>query len=135
MRGRFLLLVALISLVAAPTAAAHAVLQRSFPADGAVVKSAPTLVRFFYDDPVEPAPGIAAIRNGGGSVLGGRPRTSGKELVVPLKPGLGNGVYSVRWQVTADDGHETGGVIAFAVGAGNPVAALSANTGGPGAWI
>jgi copper transport protein len=134
MRGRFLLLAALGALVAAPTAAAHAVLQRSLPADRALVKSAPAVVRFFYDDPVEPAPGIAAIRNGGGSVLGGKPHTSGRELIVPLKRGLGDGVYSVRWQVVSADGHETAGVIAFAVGTGNPVAALSAGPGGPGAW-
>ncbi len=125
-----------VAAILAPSAAAHAVLQRSAPADRAVVKSTPAVVRFFYDDPVEPAPGIAAIRNGGGSVLGGKPRTSGRELIVPLKSGLGNGVYSVRWQVISADGHETGGVIAFAIGAGgNPVAALSATSTGPGASV
>lgn len=135
MRGRFLLIAALIALAGPSAAAAHAVLQRSIPADRTTVKTAPTVVRFFYDDPVEPAPGIAAIRNGGGFVLGGKPRTVGKELIVPLKRGLGNGVYSVRWQVVSADGHETGGVIAFAVGSGNPIAALSSSAGGPGALV
>jgi copper transport protein len=135
MRGRFLFLAALIALALPATASAHAVLQRSRPANRAVVKQAPTVVRFTYDDPVQPAPGIAAIRNGGGSVLGGKPRTEGKQLIVPLKRGLGDGVYSVRWQVVSADGHETGGVIAFAVGSGNPVAALSASSGGPSALV
>ena len=58
-----------LAAVLARSAAAHAVLQHSSPADRAVVKRAPAVVRFFYDDPVEPAPGIAAIRNDGGSVL------------------------------------------------------------------
>src|SRR4051794_32770041 len=131
MRGRFLAAAALAALALPAAASAHAVLQRSVPADRAVLKSAPTVVRFFYDDPVEPAPGIAAIRNGGGSVLAGKPRASGRELILPLKPGIGDGVYSVRWQVISADGHETGGVIAFAVGAGSPVSTLSANGGGP----
>ena len=129
------MVVALVALVAVPSAAAHAVLQRSTPADRALVQRAPALVRFFYDDPVQPAPGIAAIRNGGGSVLGGKPRTVGRELIVPLRRGLGDGVYSVRWQVISADGHETGGVIAFAVGSGTPVAALSASSGGLSALV
>jgi copper transport protein len=135
MRGRFLLAAAFVALAVPGAASAHAVLQRSVPADRAVVKSAPAVVRFFYDDPVEPAPGIAAIRNGGGSVLGAKPHTVGRELIVPLKPGLGDGVYSVRWQVVSADGHETGGVIAFAVGAGTPVAALTATSSGPGPLV
>jgi copper transport protein len=132
---RVLALAFLVAAVVAPSAAAHAVLQRSIPADRSVVQRAPAVVLLSYDDPVEPAPGIAAIRNGGGSVLRGKPRTFGKELIVPLKHGLGDGVYSVRWQVVSADGHETGGVIAFAVGSGNPVAALSAGSSGPGAAV
>src|SRR5436190_18255919 len=108
MRGRFLFLAALIALAVPAAASAHAVLQRSTPSDRSVVKAAPAEVSFSFDDPVEPAPGITAIRNGGGSVLGGKPRTEGGQLIVPLKSGLGDGVYSVRWQVLSDDGHETG---------------------------
>jgi copper transport protein len=97
-----------------------------------VLGSAPTRVRIFFDDSVRPAGGIKAIRNGGGSVLDGKPRVAGgRVLVVPLRTGLGNGDYTVLWRVRSDDGHTLAGVLAFGVGAGRapPQAVLSADNG------
>jgi copper transport protein len=42
----------------------------------------------------------------------------GKTLVIPLRPRLAEGDYSVRWSVVSDDGHIVQGVLAFAVGLG-----------------
>ncbi len=52
---------------------------------------------------------------------------------MPLRPGLGDGDYSVRWAIVSDDGHLQSGVIAFAVGAGRapPRAALAPLATGP----
>jgi len=97
-----------------------------------VLGSAPTRVRVVFDDNVRPVSGIKAIRNGGGSVLGGKPRiVGGRVLVVPLRTGLGDGDYTVLWRVLSDDGHTVSGVLAFGVGAGRapPHAALSAGNG------
>ncbi len=97
---------------------------------------APAEVRVVFDDTVTPGPGIAAIRNGGGSILAGRARVEGaRTLVVPLRRGLREGDYSVRWTVVSDDGHLESGVLAFAVGAGRapPLAELVPEATGPNA--
>jgi copper transport protein len=116
-----------------PAAAqAHATLVRSDPRDGAVLEAAPSKVRLVFDDDVRAVSGIKAIRNGGGSVLSGRPHAvGGRTLVIPLRGGLPDGDYTVLWRVLSDDGHRLSGVIAFGVGAGRspPTAALSADNG------
>ena len=90
-------------------------------------------MRIVFDDTVIRGPGNAVIRNGAGSVLAGTPRIEGgKTVVIPLKTGLGDGVYSVRWAIVSDDGHLESGVFAFAVGAGRtPTVALGAEATGP----
>ena len=92
------------------------------PANGAVLAHPPALVRIVFDDSVQTGPGIEAIRNAGGSVVAGHPYVEhGRTLVVPLRRGLADGAYSVRWSVISDDGHLESGVLAFAVGLGRPV--------------
>ena len=127
-----LLLLVLCALALPETAWAHANLLRTVPGDGTVLGSAPTRVRIVFDDDVRPVSGIKAIRNGGGSVLGGKPRVvGGRVLVVPLRTGLADGDYTVLWRVLSDDGHTLAGVVAFGVGAARapPQAALSAENG------
>jgi copper transport protein len=128
------LLAALVVALLLPAgAAAHATLVRTVPADGAILERAPAAVRVVFDDTVERGPGIAGIRNGGGSVLAGKAHVSdGRTLVIPLRRGLGNGAYTVRWAIVSDDGHLESGLVAFAVGHGAaPVAALGAEATGP----
>jgi copper transport protein len=120
------------ALVAPASALAHAQLVRSVPADRAVLASAPREVRFFFDDVVRAGSGIRAVRNGDGSVLGGKPRVvGGRMLVIPLQANLRDGDYTVLWRVISDDGHEIAGVISFAVGAGRapPTPSLAAENG------
>ncbi len=52
-------------------------------------------------------------------------------LVLPLRPGLSHGAYTVQWRIVSDDGHLITGVLAFAVGTGSPrpVPTLSAGGG------
>lgn len=124
-----------LAVLAAPAAAwAHASLVRTDPANGAVLAHSPALIRVTFDDTVRAGPGIEAIRNGGGSVLGGAARVAGgKTLVIPLRHGLPDGDYSVRWAIISDDGHLESGVLVFGVGAGRapPTAGLSAEATGP----
>src|SRR5947208_3909437 len=74
---RVLTLALLAALVFPALASAHATLIRTSPNDGSVLQHAPTAVRAVFDDTVIRGPGIAAIRNGGGSVLEGKPRVEG----------------------------------------------------------
>jgi copper transport protein len=108
--------------LAAPTAAfAHATLLRVEPADGSVLRAAPAAVRLFFDDVIRPEPGMRAVRNAGGSALGGRPRVvDGRELVIPLRADLEHGSYTVLWRVLSDDGHSIAGVTTLAIGTGEP---------------
>ena len=127
--------VVLAATLCLPAAAwAHATLLRTVPADGSVLPSAPQRVTFVFDDSVHATSGIKAVRNDGGSVLGGKPRTVGKTLVVPLRRGIGDGDYTVLWRIISNDGHTEAGVISFAVGSGQapPTASLTA-TNGPSA--
>jgi copper transport protein len=126
---RVLTVAVLCALVFPAAASAHATLVRAVPEDGAVVASAPGSVRLVFDDVVKAASGLKAIRNGGGSVLDSKPHVvKGRTLVVPLRPNLADGDYTVLWRVVSDDGHTISGVVAFGVGAGRPppVPALSA---------
>jgi len=111
----------LIALALPATASAHAILLRTVPGDGSVLPRAPTVVRAVFDDTIEPGRGNEAIRDGGGSVLAGRPRAEGRTLVLPLRRGLTGGAYSVRWSIVSEDGHPESGVLAFAVGLGSGV--------------
>src|ERR671929_244384 len=119
--GRVVALAVAAALAAPAVASAHANLVRIRPADGAVLATAPSAVRVLFDDAIRPGPGVEAVRNGGGSVLAGPayvPRRNPRELVVPLRHGLAQGGYSVRWSIVSDDGHNERGVTTFAVGSG-----------------
>ncbi|HEY8706248.1 MAG TPA: copper resistance protein CopC [Gaiellaceae bacterium] len=131
---RTALLATAACLLAPASAWAHASLVRTEPANGAVLARSPAQVRVVFDDVVRPGPGIAAIRNGGASILAGRAHVLGaRTLVIPLRRGLADGDYSVRWSIVSDDGHLESGVLAFAVGIGRepPVAGLSPQATGP----
>ena len=108
----------MLAAVFPPLAQAHARLVRSEPAAGAVLIGAPASVRLYFDDGVSVGPGNEVVRNGDGSALAGTPRAQGRLLLLPLRPVLADGDYSVRWSVISDDGHVIQGVFAFAVGRG-----------------
>jgi copper transport protein len=128
--ARLIVLIVGAALLAPATAFAHANLVRTNPSDRAVLARSPARLLVVLDDGVRVAPGNAAIRNGDGSILAGKPEAHGKTLVLPLRKGLGNGDYSVRWSVVSEDGHIVQGVLAFAIGLGRapPVPTLRPTT-------
>ncbi len=125
MRGVRALAILLPLLVPAafPAAAlAHASLLRSDPAAGSVVPQAPTQIVLHFDEPVQDA-GTSVVATSGASVLAGRARLEhgdSRALVVPLRAGLGDGDYTVRWRVVSSDGHIVSGVLAIGVGRNRP---------------
>jgi copper transport protein len=113
--------VALAALALPGAASAHATLRGTVPADGAVLAHAPRSVRVVFDDIVRVGSRNAAVANlTGASVLAGEPTADLDVLTIPLRPGLPRGAYSVRWSIVSNDGHLERGVLAFAVGAGEP---------------
>jgi methionine-rich copper-binding protein CopC/putative copper export protein len=125
--ARIAFVVATLALATAGAAHAHAIPLHIEPPPGATLAAAPSAVFVTFDSPVRVGPRNAAVRNDGVDVLGGKPRvTSGNRLVIPLRPSLSSGNYSVRWSVVSDDGHEEEGVIAFGIGtSGAPVSVLT----------
>jgi copper transport protein len=118
---RRLAFVAALALVAAQSAAAHAIPLETSPASGAVVASPPNAAYVTFDSIVRPGTRAAAVDAAGQSILQRRVQVlDGRTLVIPLRPGLGRGNYTVRWSIVSDDGHEEEGLIAFAVGIGSP---------------
>ena len=125
---RRLLIVAALSLVLAQQASAHAIPLHAEPPNGAILLTAPRYVSVTFDSAVRVGPRNAAIRNDGTNVLGGAARIApGNRLVIPLRSGLTDGDYTVRWSVVSDDGHEQEGVVVFGLGrtAAQPTAALT----------
>jgi copper transport protein len=132
LRVRAFLFACLCSLAFPAAGSAHATLVRVVPEEGSVLAAGPRAVRVVFDDDVRLGSGIKAIRNGGGSVLAGKPHVvGGRTLVVPLRQSLQNGDYTVLWRVVSDDGHTIAGVTAFGIGAGRqaPTAALTVGNG------
>src|SRR3954452_6621589 len=132
---RIVIVLALAALVAPAGAAGHATLGRTSPDSGAVLDGAPRAVRVDFDDTVRVASGNAAVSNATNeSVLDGKARARGRVLTIPLRSGLKDGVYSVRWSIVSDDGHREQGVLAFGVGSGtaSPQSVLDASA--PLSW-
>jgi copper transport protein len=105
-------------------AQAHTSLLSATPAPGSVVASAPKELRLRFDQQIRPvADGTKVQSSSGESELGGEPRTDPNDvttLVVPLKTGLPDGDYTVRWRIVSTDGHIISGIYAIGVGANRP---------------
>jgi copper transport protein len=111
--------------LALPAAAqAHATLLGSSPESGSVVAKQPPAVVLRFDQEIQPVAGGTDVVNAANqSVLGGPPHNAAsdvRKLVIPLKPRLPDGDYTVRWRIVSTDGHIISGVLAFGVGAGQP---------------
>jgi copper transport protein len=125
------LVVAVVAVIAAGTpVSAHATLLFSNPPIDGTIPTTPPAISLLFDQPVtltlEP---LQLQRVAGEHVSLGSPRLrhGGREVVVPVNDRLQPGVYSVRWQVTANDGDVVGGEFQFAVGAAGHT--LTSSTG------
>ena len=114
---RFLLVLSLLSLAAAP-ALAHAFLARASPAVGSTIRAAPTEITLRFTEPVEPSFSTIEVTGPGGErVDDGELRSDGNDptiLRAALKP-LAAGTYKVVWRVVSVDTHVTNGDFRFTV--------------------
>ena len=99
-------------------ASVHAFLDRADPRVGSTVKIAPTQVRVWFTERLEPAfSTLEVFDERGERVDNGPPRTdesSPHMLQVPLKS-IGSGTYRVKWRVLSVDTHVTEGDFTFRV--------------------
>lgn len=104
----------------ASSAAAHAELQETHPAGGAVVSRAPRQVVLRFSEPVEVSFGSIRVFSQDGARLDtGQPRhPDGRSDAVALDlPALDGGSYVVTWRVLSADAHPVRGAFTFRVGA------------------
>ena len=103
---------------AAPTAKAHAFLDRAVPAVGSVVSAPPPELQLFFTQELEPAFSGATLSTGDG-----RPVAAGAASVDPRNravmvltlPPLAPGHYRVNWHAVSVDTHRTEGSFTFDV--------------------
>ncbi|MFJ9911909.1 copper resistance CopC/CopD family protein [Actinacidiphila glaucinigra] len=122
---------------AAP-ASAHAALVGSDPAQGSVVKTAPAQVRLTFSEGVLLSRDAIRVLGPDGERAetgdandGGRGNTT---AAVALRPGLGNGTYTVAWKAVSADSHPVAGAFTFSIGAPSKTSvALPAQEVGGGA--
>ncbi|HEY2917182.1 MAG TPA: copper resistance protein CopC [Candidatus Limnocylindrales bacterium] len=121
--------------VAAGPALGHALLQRSSPAAGATIGTAPAVVTLTFGEPPDPRLSSVKVLDTAGASVAGGPATidpaDRNTLDVPLK-GLPDGVYTVSWRtVSAVDGHVAAGSFAFGIGVAPPASGPSSSPGQP----
>ena len=110
-----------VLLLGAGAAWGHAFLERAEPRVGSTVKSAPTRVRVWFTEALEPAFSTLEVVNQAGNRVDLGPAqidaASPALLQVRLKP-LGPGIYRVKWRILSIDTHVTGGDFTFRIADG-----------------
>jgi copper resistance protein C len=106
----------LVTAFGASTAVAHAFLDHASPRVGSTVTGAPSEVRLWFTQALEPRFSGAQLRSSGGAVLGSGVVDSAdpKQLVISVH-GLKPGRYRVIWKVLSVDSHRTEGSFNFEV--------------------
>jgi copper transport protein len=116
-------IVALITLamgalvVLAAPASAHASLESTEPASGAVLDDAPDRIELRFTESVQVDDDSVRLFDASGARVetGGAQHPEGRVVVVPLGA-LDDGGYVVAWKVVSADGHPIGGGFTFRVG-------------------
>ncbi|MDT0545577.1 copper resistance CopC/CopD family protein [Streptomyces lonegramiae] len=119
----------------ASSASAHAALTETDPADGAVVKAAPSQVRLTFSEGVLLSgdsvrvldPKGNRVDTGKPAHVGGKSSTAG----VALHAGLPDGTFTVAWKVVSEDSHPVAGAFTFSIGAPSKTKAKVPSAAGP----
>jgi copper transport protein len=109
---------ALITLVPAPHAGAHAAFVSSTPADGERLETSPADVTFAFNEEVTVGLGGITVLNSNGDRVdeGVTTRPAPNQVRVNLRPDLPDGTYLAGYRVVSADGHIVTGATVFAVG-------------------
>ena len=117
--GKNLALAAILSLPALTHARAHAFIDHTDPLVGNTVKQAPTEVRLWYTQGLEPAFSRVQVFDAAGKEVDKKDvhldAKNDHLMIVSLPAGLGAGAYKVVWRVVSVDTHPTEGSFKFVV--------------------
>ncbi|MCA9942235.1 MAG: copper resistance protein CopC [Anaerolineales bacterium] len=103
--------------------AAHAFLERSEPADNAILSESPDQFSLWFSEPLSPDFSSAQVLDTDGHevtlegivISAENPRL----MILDLPPDLPKGAYSISWKVLSTaDGHFTQGLVVFGIGSG-----------------
>ena len=121
------LCIALLALAALLTTAAsalgHPYLVSTNPSADAKLASSPAAVTLTFNEPVDllRSEDADVVDGQGAGVSSGPSRIAADSRVVeiPLRPGLANGTYTVRYSLIGADSHVIPGILVFGVGSGD----------------
>jgi methionine-rich copper-binding protein CopC len=111
----------LLTLIAsAPAASAHAALESTIPAKGAIVSASTNRITMLFGEDILVIKGqnpnsITVSDSRGKKVSTGRVKISGMKISVALKAPLKTGGYKVNYRVVSADGHVVTGSYNFSV--------------------
>jgi len=127
-RTLVVLVACLLALLAARSAAAHAYLAVTSPANESVVPAPPAFVRLVFSEPVDFGPRAIRLLGADGHAIATPPPQHGdgpNVAVLPFPRGLPQGTYVVAWRVVSSDSHPTSGGFSFSVGAPSQAAVVA----------
>ncbi|AQP48310.1 hypothetical protein BW730_13165 [Tessaracoccus aquimaris] len=111
--GLFALVLALLA--PASPAAAHADLESSDPADGAVLAASPAVIKLVFSEAVTPVPGAFRLFGSAGELP--QPDATATGATVSVRPaGDATGRLLLAYRVISGDGHPVSGTLSFTVG-------------------
>jgi copper transport protein len=105
----------------ASSAAAHATLLSTDPAEGAVLDVAPERVTFTFNESVIGVPTGIKVFDATGEEVDSSATVRASQLLVDLDEEVADGTLVVLWRLVSADGHPIGGSLTFAVGAPSDV--------------
>ena len=111
-----LVTLSLALIATAVVAHAHAFLDHASPLVGSTVKTAPSEVRMWFTQALEPKFSAAQLRSSSGAVIGTGSVDPGdpKQMIIHVRA-LPPGSYKVFWKVLSVDTHRTEGSFGFEV--------------------
>lgn len=127
--GAFLLAVTGLFVLAVP-ASAHAELESSSPAEGAQLATAPAEIKLTFNEPVKLPPDPFKIEGRDGtSWKAGTASVAGSVVTVPVTPAGAAQVYTVTYNLIAQDGDNMTGTLHFTLTA--PVSPATTSNSAP----
>jgi copper transport protein len=121
-----------VALALPATAAAHAAIDRAFPATQSKIEKAPREIRLQFSESVTATSRAIQVLASDGTVLSGTAKVSqdGRVVSAPVSRLVRGSAYTVRWRVTGQDGHSPAGVYTFGVGVKAPAPTEAVGAGG-----